>query len=222
MVEEVDVEGVASLSEFGLEMVRAVKICLKLEVRSLVQHAFPSTQQISSRQVRRAISVHLRGGRIERVRGPIAGALAVDVTLKRKGIASAAIPVCAETGLAHSPLIEDWAVWVKVGPAEEAQAVHAIVEGLTSSAPVLSGTGTLVNIAPPQRYHRPACIPTVLGDDIDDPVDGIRSPNRAAWPSDYLNAFDVVEWSSLSLPIDAREQRRVNTPSVNQNEQFAG
>src|SRR5271170_264816 len=42
MVEEVDVEGVASFSEFGFEMVGAVKVSLDLEVRFIVQHALPA------------------------------------------------------------------------------------------------------------------------------------------------------------------------------------
>jgi hypothetical protein len=61
-----------------------------------------------------------------------------------------------------------------------------------------------------------------LGDDVDNPVDGIGSPNGAAGPPDYLNALNVLERSSLGLPIDAREERRIHAPSVNEYKQFAG
>jgi len=45
-MEEVDVEGVTSFPECRLEVVRAVKVSLNLEVRSIVQHALPAGYEI--------------------------------------------------------------------------------------------------------------------------------------------------------------------------------
>src|SRR5271167_2623638 len=94
MVEEVDVEGVTCFSELWFEMVCSVKISLELDVRSFVQCALPTAQQIASRQVGSAESVHLRRGRIQCVCGRFAGALAIDVTLKREGVTIVGVPVC--------------------------------------------------------------------------------------------------------------------------------
>ena len=46
VIEEVDVESVPSLTDSRLEMVRAVKVSLNLEVRSVVQNALPPAEEI--------------------------------------------------------------------------------------------------------------------------------------------------------------------------------
>jgi hypothetical protein len=61
VIEEVDVESVPSLTDSRLEMVRAVKVSLNLEVRSAVQNALPPAEEISSRQVRSAVGIDFRG-----------------------------------------------------------------------------------------------------------------------------------------------------------------
>ena len=111
---------------------------------------------------------------------------------------------------------------MKLATTVEAHAVNAVVEPATVRIPVAEAAGALVNIAAAQRRHRPVCVLGVLSDDVDDPIDRIRSPNGAAGPPDHLNALDVFERSRLGLPIDACEQRGVNAPSVDQYEQFAG
>ena len=62
VIEEVEVESVPSLSDSRLEMVRAVKVGLNLEVRSVVQNALPPAKEMSSRQVRSAVGVDFEGG----------------------------------------------------------------------------------------------------------------------------------------------------------------
>src|SRR5579863_9629229 len=99
MVEEVNVESVASLSEFWFKMIRAVKVSLNLEVRSFVYNPLPTAQQISSRQVCGAENVDLRRSRIKGICGRFACAFTVGITLEREAIATAWGPVCAETGL---------------------------------------------------------------------------------------------------------------------------
>src|SRR5450759_825753 len=222
MMQEVDVESVAGLSEFRLEMVGAVEVSLDLEVRSIVQHPLPASQQVPSRQLRVGINGNLGGRRIECVLGRFPSNLTVNVALKREGIASAHIPVRAEPGLAHSPIIEIPAIRMKSGAACEAHAVHTIVEAPPVPATVADGTSPLVSVAATQRHHRPVGIFGALGDDIADAVDGICSPNGAARSPDHLNALNVLERSGLHLPIHAREQRRINAASVDHYQQLTG
>src|SRR5580658_8689488 len=111
---------------------------------------------------------------------------------------------------------------MKLGTAVEPHAVDTVVEPPTVRTPVTKAAGALINIAASQRRQPPVGIFRALGDDVDNPVDGVRSPDSAARSPDHLNAFNILERSGLSLPIDSGEQRRVDAATVDQDEQFAG
>ena len=57
-----------------------------------------------------------------------------------------------------------------------------------------------------------------LGDDIDDAVYRVCAPDRAAGSANYLNSLDILQQDVLEFPINAREQRGVNAPAVNQHQ----
>jgi Group II intron, maturase-specific domain len=113
-------------------------------------------------------------------------------------------------------------VRMELGTTSKTHAVNAIVEPPTVPAPVTEAAVTLLNIAASQGHHRPVGILGALGDDVNHSIDGVRSPNGAARPTNHLNALNVLQRSGLNLPINTRKKRRVNAPSVDQYEQFAG
>ena len=60
-----------------------------------------------------------------------------------------------------------------------------------------------------------------LGDDVDDAVDGVGPPERAARSADDFDAVDVLEQDVLDFPVGAGEERRVDAPPVDEDEHRA-
>src|SRR5688500_4540688 len=60
----------------------------------------------------------------------------------------------------------------------------------------------------------------MLRDDIDDAVDGIRTPQRCAGSTDDLYAFDVLEERVLYVPLDAGVERGIQRAPIHQHQQL--
>ena len=59
-----------------------------------------------------------------------------------------------------------------------------------------------------------------LRDDVDDTVDRVRAPEGRAGSADHLDSLDVFEQRVLELPVDAREERRVDDAPVDEDEEL--
>ena len=57
-------------------------------------------------------------------------------------------------------------------------------------------------------------------DDVDDAVDGVGAPDRAARTADHFDAIDVLEHQVFGVPEHAAEERVVDRPAVDQHEQL--
>src|SRR6185369_15346734 len=66
------------------------------------------------------------------------------------------------------------------------------------------------------------CLSSVLRDDVDDAVYGVRSPNGSTWTADDFNAIDIFERGVLNFPIGSSQQGCVNRASVDQNKDRPG
>jgi hypothetical protein len=73
-----------------------------------------------------------------------------------------------------------------------------------------------------ELHHRAPGVSSPFGDDVDHPIDGIWSPNRASGPANNLNVIDVAEIEVLHIPIDAFKQRRVDASAIDKDEQTLG
>jgi hypothetical protein len=58
----------------------------------------------------------------------------------------------------------------------------------------------------------------VLGDDVDDAVYSVCTPDGATGTAYDLDAVDVVEQDVLNIPIDALEEFRVYTSAVDEHQ----
>jgi len=58
------------------------------------------------------------------------------------------------------------------------------------------------------------------GDDVDNTVDGVGTPQRRPRPTDHLDPVDVVGQHIGQVPIDSREQRGVDGTPVDQHQQL--
>jgi hypothetical protein len=69
-----------------------------------------------------------------------------------------------------------------------------------------------------RREQRALRIRSRARDDVDDAVDGIRTPECGARTADHLDALDVLQHHHLLVPEDTREQRRVHGAAVDEHE----
>src|SRR5262249_62002064 len=98
---------------------------------------------------------------------------------------------------------------VNFGSPGEAFAGEAIAEAVRAAA-VSPGEAGLLDIAAAGRHVRAVGLAGVSGDDVDDPIDGIGTPNRAARAADDLGAVDIVDHHVLHVPIHTRKERGVD------------
>src|SRR6185437_9473675 len=61
-----------------------------------------------------------------------------------------------------------------------------------------------------------------FGDDVDDAVDGVGAPQRAARAADDFNAVDVIQQHVLHVPKHAGIERRVNAAAIDHDEELVG
>src|SRR5712664_3632077 len=57
-------------------------------------------------------------------------------------------------------------------------------------------------------------------DDVDDAVDSVRAPHGGPGAADHFDALDVLEQRVLRVPEHAGEERRVDSATVDQDEQL--
>src|SRR6185295_633710 len=62
----------------------------------------------------------------------------------------------------------------------------------------------------------------LLGDDVDDAVDGVGAPDGGAGTADDLDAVDVLEVHVLRGPEDAREEGGVDAAAVDEDQELVG
>src|SRR5207245_1603065 len=170
-----------------------VVIRLHLNVRSCPQDAPPTTQQIAPRKVGILFHVGRRGGRVGRDPHFLSGNTFVEVTLNRQCVATAQVPIRSETALAHPPVVELMVIGMKLGTAGEALTVDSVVEVLAFPSSKAKADEALIDIAAAGGYKHSMGVLGTLSDDIDDPIYGIRSPNRASRPADDFDPLDIFE-----------------------------
>src|SRR6266853_3761896 len=110
------------------------------------------------------------------------------------------------------------AVGMKLGPANEGLSVDAVIKAFIVPGSIAKMGEALVEISATGGDQRSMRIFSALGDDIDDRVYGICSPDGSTRASDDFDPFNILEQCVLDMPINAREQRRVNAPAVDKHQ----
>ena len=146
----------------------------------------------------------------------------VGLTAERQPVTAAHHPVAAETGASGAPVVvprlslrrhrlvarEPLAPHPQVPVARR----HAMAKR-GKGAFLAAGTGdqqAALSVARPPR------------DDVDHPVDRVRTPHRRARPANHFDALDVFEQRVLDLPQHAREEVRVHAAAIHQHQQLVG
>src|SRR5258708_5063012 len=100
----------------------------------------------------------------------------------------------------------------------EAFAVKPVVEVLALSRSITCVHRALIHASSASGHQRSRGILGALGDDVDDSIDGVRSPDGPARSADDFNPVDVLEQRVLYFPIHAGKERRVNATPVDEHE----
>src|SRR5258707_4820213 len=100
----------------------------------------------------------------------------------------------------------------------EGLSIYTVVKTLAVASAVPEIGKALIEISAAGGHQRSMGLLGSFGDDIDDTVDSICSPDGAARASNDFDPFDILKQCVLDLPIDAGEQRRVNAPTVDKHE----
>ncbi len=124
------------------------------------------------------------------------------------------IPIRPEAGLTHAPVIELFVIGMKLRAPGEGLSIYTVVKTLAVASAVPEIGKALIEISAAGGHQRSMGLLGSFGDDIDDTVDSICSPDGAARASNDFDPFDILKQCVLDLPIDAGEQRRVNAPTV--------
>ena len=105
-------------------------------------------------------------------------------------------------------------VLVRVAPVEahvQAVAAEAVAAAELGAGRLVAGRG----------HHQAAPgVGRVPGHDVDDAVDGVRAPERAAGPAHDLDAVDVLDGQVLHVPVHPGEELGVDDAPVHQHQQL--
>ena len=91
------------------------------------------------------------------------------------------------------------------------QAIAELAAKADGGEPLLFGATASANQATVRVFRR-------LGNDIDHSVDGVFSPDGRAWPTDHLDAINVLERIIEGFPEHAGEDRLVDAAAVQENQ----
>jgi hypothetical protein len=212
LVLEVDVPGVQTLLEGAGDVpVRAVPIDLELQARLLGEAARPPSQEVA------ALHLHV-------VAREPAGRALVEVALDGIGVPGRGVAIHPEADLPQTEgIFGALAVRELQGAAGERVRVGSVERPLPEPAAVADPSkGTFHPLAASGLHDSSLGRPGALGDDVDDAVDRVGPPQGGPGTADDLDPLHVLEEGVLHVPEDAREQRRVDAASIDQDQQLVG
>ncbi len=107
------------------------------------------------------------------------------------------------------------------GRARESFDIEAIVQSRSVVAAVTKVSKALLLVASAGRCQNAVRVTGIFGDDINDAVHRIRTPNGAAGTADHFDPVDVVHVGVLHFPVGAGKECRVNGTPINQHKNAA-
>src|ERR1700724_2963299 len=102
------------------------------------------------------------------------------------------------------------AIGMKLGAANEGFSVDTIIKTRIVPASIAKIGGALVEISAAGRNQRSMSIFGAFGDDIDDGINGISSPNGSTRAPNDFDPLNILGQCVLDLQIAPCEQGRVN------------
>src|SRR5882724_9224258 len=100
-----------------------------------------------------------------------------------------------------------------IGPIKR---VLAELSAITNSAKVVDQTATAA------RNQKPLRVFCAFGDDVDNPINGVGAPERAAWAADHFDPINVVQKRVLNVPKHTGVKRRIDASAIHQYQKLVG
>ena len=183
----------------------------------------PADQAVPARQLHVfGHRLHVRTEGLMVFRFVSAGHALVRVPLERDGVALGRRPVGTHSAHAGSPVVVGAVPRCPAGVPIEPLTVDPVVDVVADFTAVLGGRKSALEATGPALDQDPRRVLRPLGDDVDDPVDGIGSPDAGPRTADHLDPFDILQDDVLNVPKDAAEQRGIHTATVHLDEQLVG
>src|SRR5579871_755858 len=158
-----------------------------------------------------------------RIRGRVAGgddafssSFVVDVALKSETIANAFCPIDAKSSLYRTPCVEFAIIRMKHGGAIETLRIGAVVN-IAAATALSHGDRSLLNITASGRGQSPLSVRSLAGNDVNDAVHGVRSPNGPAGAANHFDPVDVFHHRVLHFPVGPRQQGGVDSAAIDQD-----
>src|SRR5438270_12921031 len=104
----------------------------------------------------------------------------------------------------------------------EPHGVSAIVKVISVCSSISNTAFVLSDISAARGCVGTVCVLCVFSDNVDHAIDGVRSPNRAARPTNYFDPLHIFQHHVLNVPIDTGKKRSVNAPAINQHQHRPG
>ena len=121
------------------------------------------------------------------------------------------------------PTVIGIAAGIELRAAVEALGEDAELQvGLRTCAPPHLPDEAIDRTAAIEIHHAALSVTGFLRDDVDNAVNGVRSPDGAARTADDLDAIDVREHEILDVPVDTFKEGRVDTAAIDQDQQAIG
>src|SRR5207244_659064 len=99
--------------------------------------------------------------------------------------------------------------------------VNAITRiGAAASAAACGCDAKVVRTTSVEKHHGILRLMRTLGNDVDNPVNSIGSPERRTRSPNHLNTRDILQDEVLNLPEHPRENRRIHRATIDHYKEF--
>src|SRR5579871_112409 len=200
---------------------RPIIVELQLEVLAFALRVLPTSQNVSAREQLGASDDLLVGRRIGNRRYGFACAFVINIAFQGEAVSFIGREVHPAAALQSSPAIVIVSVRVVFGASDKAHTIDAVIECSAVAASVSRIQKSLIDVSAACIHQCSVRVLSAFGDDVDDPVKSVRTPNCGAWSADHFDPLDILQQNVLYLPISSCKQGGVNSPSVNEHQHIS-
>jgi hypothetical protein len=217
----VDIDGLGALADELFTVVEVVEH-LRRPMTALQPVALPAAEEVAADDVDVVLLSPEEGSLQLRQLDPVGHVAERHLALQVDGIQGAALPVEPAPGSDRRPLVSGVAICavgggVRAGELEVATVLAAVGRPAVPEAEI----GALLG-ARRSLDEGALGVGGVLGDDVDDAVDGIRPPEGCPRSADDLDALDVGQHDVELLPVHTGERWLIHRATIDLDQELVG
>src|ERR1017187_2213521 len=201
----------------SIALLQVVVVHLQGQLGRIGEVVGPMAKNVAAIIVLSELGGFYERGRQERFVKCFAGIALVVISLKREPVNVRRFPVEAKTATGRLPIVFTGTGIIDKAFTVEIFYIGAIEQIRTNLPAVTDGRRGLVLGSIQDTQQSALCVLGALCDDVDDAVDGIRTPERGPRTANDFNPIKVFKGHILHIPIDAPEFWGVNTTAINEH-----